>query len=639
MSKPMPYRDDHDTGASAEPAPDQTRSAQPACRRVPELARRPYQDVIGYPERPLQGRPLLALLVVATFLLACSSASGAVTVGVKAVGTEVETNVPGRAQDYRLTASETGSVNRLNVYLDRTNTADRVELGVYSGARRTLPGPRRRRCVITNPRPGWNSCTVAAVRVLHGRTYWLAILHPFGGRGTIRFRDRSGRSRTFGSASARLSRLRTSWSNGPDRGSQRASVYADRAARPAPSPKPSPRPSPPGPVASPEPSPSPPGPVVSPEPSPNPPRTGSPFPIGVWMQDPTENGQAYKDIGINVFIGIWNFPSDQDMYPGWSLNAMSALKSLGLSAIAGTDTSWIREHADFAATLRGYLLGDEPDLAKTTGETWAQPDSWRSDGWAIRNADPTRDVYANMGMGFCAFPWYYDGNEFTDFPKYLDPLTITSCDYYGLTDPAPPYGSDNSVWAYGYGIDNMKRWSGSKPIWGFLEGSAPRPVPSWFAPQRMPPEKIDPIVWLMIIHGADGIQYFCHDFSAGYMVRDDGCLYDPGIPAAMKATNASVQKHADVLQTPDVGGTTASSTGRVPITTLTKKVDRRTYVFAIGDGAQSIPDGESVDGTITVSGAGDGAVVVLDEGRTISMSHGQFTDHFAPYQHHIYRID
>jgi len=156
----------------------------------------------------------------------------------------------------------------------------------------------------------------------------------------------------------------------------------------------------------------------------------------------------------------------------------------------------------------------------------------------------------------------------------------------------------------------------------------------------MPPSKIDPVVWHMVVHGADGLIYFCHDFwasdSSPGMV-EDGCLNDAGMPAAMTATNAAVQKYANVLQTPDLQGTTATSTGLLP-TTLTKSSGGQKYVFAIGEGNSSNTQGQAVDATITVSGAGSGTVDVLDEGRTVQMTNGQFSDHFAPYEHHIYRL-
>jgi hypothetical protein len=110
------------------------------------------------------------------------------------------------------------------------------------------------------------------------------------------------------------------------------------------------------------------------------------------------------------------------------------------------------------------------------------------------------------------------------------------------------------------------------------------------------------------------------------------------MPAAMAAANASVQRYADVLQTPDASGTTATTTGSVPVTTLTKRANGATYVFAIGDGNPGAPNGQAVDATVTVSGAGDGTVEVLNEGRTLPMTGGRFADHFGAYEHHIYRI-
>src|SRR5688500_15914907 len=32
-------------------------------------------------------------------------------------------------------------------------------------------------------------------------------------------------------------------------------------------------------------------------------------PIGVWMQSP-ENAERYRDVGINLFVGLWEGPTD-----------------------------------------------------------------------------------------------------------------------------------------------------------------------------------------------------------------------------------------------------------------------------------------------------------------------------------------
>lgn len=176
-------------------------------------------------------RPLVLPAAVAGLLFACSSAYG--SVGSNVIGSGVDSNAPGRAQDYRVSADASARVDRLSVYLDKTNTAAKVELGLFAGMDSTHAGSRLGRCVISAGAAGaWNRCSITAVGATSGNTYWLAVLQPSGTKGTISFRNRSA-GQTYGSSAVdssgnpNLSQLPSPWSNGANWGSQTASVYAD----------------------------------------------------------------------------------------------------------------------------------------------------------------------------------------------------------------------------------------------------------------------------------------------------------------------------------------------------------------------------------------------------------------------------
>src|SRR3954451_9504691 len=185
-------------------------------------------------------RRFLRLAVLAGSLVLCSSAGA--DVGSSTVGDAVRTNPAGRAQDYRVTAGETGQITRLNVYLDAASSASKVELGLYGGADRKRAGSRLGRCIIATPaKNAWNRCAIDPVQVTSGRSYWLAILQPSGSSGQIQYRNRTGSGRTFGSSQSSLAALPATWSNGASLGAETASVYADLAANtPAPAPAPAP---------------------------------------------------------------------------------------------------------------------------------------------------------------------------------------------------------------------------------------------------------------------------------------------------------------------------------------------------------------------------------------------------------------
>jgi hypothetical protein len=150
-----------------------------------------------------------------------------------------------------------------------------------------------------------------------------------------------------------------------------------------------------------------------------------------------------------------------------------------------------------------------------------------------------------------------------------------------------------------------------------------------------------PTVWNMVVHGARGLVYFCHDFSSsglGYYAA----LLEPGMPAAIKAANDSIKLFEPILMSPTVAGTTVTTSGAVPVAALTKRYEGGTYVFAMGNGNASHIEGAAVDAEITVSGIDNGTADVLDEtGATtgaLAVTNGKLADHFDPYELHIYKI-
>ena len=386
--------------------------------------------------------------------------------------------------------------------------------------------------------------------------------------------------------------------------------------------------------------------------------TASAFTFGVWMQSPTRtrggltNAVNCKNIGINAFVGLWLWPTESWAYSGYSLLQANALKASGLKAYAGSDAAavaWNAANPGFASTFVGYMLGDEADMNKVSGDAAtaaaAQPDAWLAAGNVLVNSDPTRARYANFGKGFALDPWngyHVTTTQAADFAKYVGPTTVFSSDLYGITDPYEAIGT-HGIWAYGRAVDNDRKYAGSRPVWGFVEGSAPFGASGYAAgatnyiAQRMTAQYIAPAVWMSVVHGATGIVYFAHDFSSGAV--EDGMLAEPGMPAAVNAVDAAVASYSDVLMTPSLTGATAVSSGSVPVTLLVKSYGGSTYVFAMGDGNAANYLGQAVTAQISVPGAAAGTVVqVLSDGRSITLTGSSFSDHFNAYELHIYKF-
>jgi hypothetical protein len=128
------------------------------------------------------------------------------------VGDRQDYTIPGTANAFQLTAAA-GTLNTLAIYLDRTNTATTVVLGVYSDNGGT-PGTLLTQGTIIAPTNGaWNRVAVPPITLVAGRSYWLVVLAPQGG-GTVQFWDKAIGGAAIVSNQTTLTSLPTSWQSG-----------------------------------------------------------------------------------------------------------------------------------------------------------------------------------------------------------------------------------------------------------------------------------------------------------------------------------------------------------------------------------------------------------------------------------------
>ena len=138
-------------------------------------------------------------------------------VGDQALETHVDSNSAGVAEAFHFTATTTGVLDHLSVYLDRTSKATRVVVGIYSGSA-SHPTALLAQAAVSAPTTAqWDLAATTPVNVVKGQDYWIAILAP-GGTGTVAFRDRccggGGSGATETSKSNSLTTLPASWTTG-----------------------------------------------------------------------------------------------------------------------------------------------------------------------------------------------------------------------------------------------------------------------------------------------------------------------------------------------------------------------------------------------------------------------------------------
>lgn len=347
-----------------------------------------------------------------------------------------------------------------------------------------------------------------------------------------------------------------------------------------------------------------------------PPSDPSFFMLTVWLQSPS-NATRYKQVGINFFTGLWEGPTEAQL---------TALAAAGIPTICDQGGVWQAHLGD--KTIRAWLQPDEPDNAQANGsggyDPCIAPATIIAGYDTMKKNDPTRPVYLGLGRAVADTQWVGRGTctGKTDmYPEYCKGADIVGFDIYPANDGIP-------IEIVASGLDNLLTWSGkTKPVIGIIEAS------NIDNKNRPTPAQIKSEVWMDIVHGAAGIEYFCHRFSPTFSETD--CLDDASTAAALKAINAQITALAPVLNSPPVanGVTVQSSTASIPVDTRLVRYGGATYLFAAEMRAGS------TTATFTLRGMpATASAEVIGESRTIPVNNGIFSDTFQSYGIHIYRI-
>jgi len=344
------------------------------------------------------------------------------------------------------------------------------------------------------------------------------------------------------------------------------------------------------------------------------------FPVGVWLQ-PAGPAPAYKKMGVNVYVGgVDSYPRPKDKA------FLDVLHKQGLYAICPYKKQYVEERLLEHPAFIGWMFGDEPDnVDSKTGQVIHTPEALLSDFARIRRDDATHRVYLNLGQGVANERFV--GRAATDeqYAQYPRACDIISFDVYPCNSISP--NGPNRLHLMAKGIDRLRKWADPhKRVWCWIEankihkggGRAPTP------------DEVKTMIWMALVHGADGYGFFCHSW-AGKRMKAAGI--EPEMQAALAKVNAEVHTLARVLNSATVqsGATVKTALGsRVDV--LVKKHGGATYVFAVNMFRK--PEKP----TITVKGVGNATAEVLFENRTVPMKAGRIVDDFAPYAVHRYKI-
>ena len=463
------------------------------------------------------------------------------------------------------------------------------------------------------------------------------------------------------------------------------------------------------------------------------------FPLVVWLQAPngtpgfvggyTNVAAAIKGAKMNVLLGL----DGQNGGSGWpnafgvdcgayACGQFQLLVNNGIYLIptvdytGNTSATSIASVQAIAAKLNasnyliGYNLGDEPWCSQNTG----QGPAMSSLGTLIpqlQTYDGTRPFFLNymdfvFGHGAC-WPPNSPINQ-----SALQSISVGSFDVYPLTDPWNgasniPFvngQAQDSMWINGWTVSQMIAWGRtSQPIWAYVDpgdnelgfssgnGSVCNQSTNLCTPDnhqyRGTSEGVNAEIWMSLINGAMGVEYFCHDTSLQTgRVSYNFCLgaTDSGegsvagaIASNLTYVNTTILNFAPQLNSPVLGQCTmqhgptggnaipqytdyntscangiltmSTGTSTVPGSAIVKNYNGTLYLFADSD-----RNGQATMTFILSGYAGATATVVYDSNAQYDPAHssvgqkftldskGKFSDTFGGnghnYQPKIYTI-
>jgi hypothetical protein len=347
------------------------------------------------------------------------------------------------------------------------------------------------------------------------------------------------------------------------------------------------------------------------------------FPIGVWLQDP-KNAARFREAGINLYIGLWKGPTDAQM---------DALRAAGMPVICDQNEVGLRRVAD--EIIVGWMHGDEPDNAQPLpeGKGWGPPvppATIVANYQRLAERDPSRPVLLNLGQGVAWDQWHGRGvrtNHPEDYAEYVRGADIVSFDIYPSTHERDTVRGN--LWYVGRGVSRLRQWTrDERVVWAVLECtriSNPELKPS--------PDQVRAEAWMALVHGCRGLLYFVHQFKPRF--AEAALLEDAEMLAAVTALNRQIQELAPVLNRPTVpdGVLVTSSSPHTPVHAVVKRTEAGAWLFAVAMYR------EETTAEFRVAGlTGEGTATVLGEDREITMRGGCFSDRFAGYGVHLYRL-
>jgi hypothetical protein len=341
------------------------------------------------------------------------------------------------------------------------------------------------------------------------------------------------------------------------------------------------------------------------------------IPIGVWQQSPSL-ASAYKTIGINTFVGLWDGPTESQL---------AALAKYDMFVVASQNDVGL--HSINRGIIKAWLHDDEPDNAQPIGPglygTCVPATEVVRRTHEMKAHDNTRPVVINFGQGVANKFWQGRGSCNGDDGYYsaaARDVDMLSFDIYPVASKTPQIKGKLEYVARGVtrlidlAVDGQK-------VWAAIETTALDPE------HAVTPAQVRAEVWMAIIHGARGIVYFVHEFAPTF--RADAIFRHPDVVGEVAKENGLIKSLASVLNSPNLDGAIDVQPSE-PIATMVKKYQNTMYIFAVAmTNSASHP-------RFTLEKSSGADALVVGENRSVPITGGIIEDAFGGYSVHIYEI-
>jgi len=346
------------------------------------------------------------------------------------------------------------------------------------------------------------------------------------------------------------------------------------------------------------------------------------FPVGIWMQNP-ERARTYQAAGINTYVGLRKGPTE---------GQLDMLRDIGMRVVCRQNDVGLKYRND--PLIVAWMHEGQPDSAQPVP---GRKDRWRpavpppkivQDYQEIVRRDATRPVWINFGPGVADGEFEGRTAAYEDYPEYCKGANIVSSSVYPVADLGRPDG-ENYLWYVARGVDRLREWThDEKPVWTVIECTRIRNPD-----KKATPEQVRAEVWMALIHGAQGIVYFAHEWEPRFV--EAAILRDPEMLNAVTRINQEIGRLTPVLTGPttDESAEVRSAVEDVPIDIMTKRHDGAIYLFAV-----SMRPGDTQGAFKIRTLKGRVKAEVIGENRIVEVVDGGFEDSFGTYEVHLYRI-